>query len=84
MDPPKPDWYAPCEALRRDWNELIERVRQTGEPLFYAKGYVDIIPRIRELAENPDIAAETQAPMIEVTRKSPTEPLGAEARRGLS
>ena len=24
MDPPKPDWYAPCEALRRDWNELIE------------------------------------------------------------
>ena len=39
LDPPKPDWHAPCEALRRDWNELIERVRQTGEPLFYAKGY---------------------------------------------
>ena len=65
LDPPKPDWYAPSEALRRDWNELIERVRQTGEPLFHAKGYVDIIPRIRELTENPDIPAETRAPMIE-------------------
>ena len=65
LDSPKPDWYAPCEALQRDWNELIERVQQTGEPLFYAKGYVDIIPRIRELTENPDIPAETRAPMIE-------------------
>ena len=58
LDPPKPDWHAPCEALRRDWNELIERVRQTGEPLFYAKGYADMIPRIQALAENPDIPAE--------------------------
>ena len=64
-DPPKPDWHAAYEALWRDWSELIERVRQTGEPLFYAKGYVDIIPRIRELTENPDIPAGTRAPMIE-------------------
>ena len=64
-DPPKPDWYAPHEALQRDWNELIERVQQTGEPLFYAKGYADMILRIQALAENPDIAAETRAPMIE-------------------
>ena len=64
-DPPRPDWYAPYEALQRDWNELIERVRQTGEPLFYAKGYADMIPRIQALAENPDIAAEKRAPMIE-------------------
>ena len=65
QDPPKPDWHAPYEALWRDWSELIERVRQTGEPLFYAKGYIDMIPRIQALAENPDIAAETRAPMIE-------------------
>ena len=64
-DPPKPDWYAPHEASQRDWNELIERVQQTGEPLFYAKGYAAMIPRIRALAENPDIATETRAPMIE-------------------
>ena len=65
LDPPKPDWYAPYEALQQDWNELIERVRQTGEPLFYAKGYADMIPRIQALAENPDIPAGTRAPMIE-------------------
>ena len=65
QDPPKPDWYAPYEALRRDWNELIERVRQTCEPLFYAKGYREMIPRIRELTENLDIPAKSRAPMIE-------------------
>ena len=64
-DPPKPDWYAPYEALQRDWNELNERVRQTGEPLFYAKGYADMIRRIQVLAENPDIPAKSQAPMLE-------------------
>ena len=65
QDPPKPDWYAPYEALRRDWNELIQRVQQTGEPLFYAKGYAAMIPRIQALVENPDIPAGTRAPMIE-------------------
>ena len=65
QDPPRPDWYAPYEALQRDWNELIERDRQIGEPLFYARGYADMILRIQALAENPDIAAETRAPLIE-------------------
>ena len=65
QDPPKPDWHAPYEALWRDWSEFIERVRQTGEPLFYAKGYMDMIPRIQALVENPDIPAGTRAPMIE-------------------
>ena len=69
QDPPKPDWHAPYEALWRDWSELIERVRQTGEPLFYAKGYIDMIPRIQALAGKPDIAAETRAPMIEALEK---------------
>ena len=63
--PPRPDWYAPYEALQRDWSELIESVQQTGEPLFYATGYADMIPRIQALAENPDIPAETRAPIIE-------------------
>ena len=65
QDSPKPAWHAPYEALWRDWSELLERVRQTGEPLFYAKGYIDMIPRIQALAENPDIAAGTRATMIE-------------------
>ena len=64
-DPPRPDWRAPYEALQRYWSELIERVQQTEEPLFYATGYADMIPRIRTLAENLDIPAGTRAPMIE-------------------
>ena len=64
-EPAKPDWLTPYEALQRDWNELIERVQQTGEPLFYGKGYADMIPRLRALAENGQIPAETRAPMIE-------------------
>ena len=62
---PKPDWYAPYEALQRDWSKLIERVQQTGEPLFYVKGYADMIQRIQAVAENGQIPAETRAPMIE-------------------
>ena len=64
--PAKPDWYAPYEGLRRDWNEFIKRVRQTGVPSFYAKGYMDMIPRIRELMENTDIQAKSRAPLIKV------------------
>ena len=60
----KPDWLEPYEALRRDWNNLIERVQQTGEPIFYAKGYADMMPRMQALADNRDIPAETRAPMI--------------------
>ena len=65
QDPPKPDWYAPYTALRQDWNSLLKDARQAGIPSFYAKGYIDMIPRIQALAENPDIPAETRAPMIE-------------------
>ena len=60
----KPDWVEPYEALRRDWNNLIERVQQTGETIFYAKGYADMMPRMQALADNRDISAETRAPMI--------------------
>ena len=60
----RPDWVEPYEALRRDWNSLIERVQQTGEPIFYAKGYADMMPRMQALEDNRDIPAETRAPMI--------------------
>ena len=64
-EPAKPAWMPAYEALRQDWNELVKMVRQSGEPLFYAKGYMDMIPRIRELMENPDIPAKSQAPLIQ-------------------
>ena len=65
-EPAKPAWMPAYEALRQDWNSLIEDARQAGIPSFYAKGYMDIIPRIRELMENPDIPAKSRAPLIRV------------------
>ena len=65
-EPAEPAWMPAYEAVRQDWNALIENARQTGIPSFYAKGYMDIIPRIRELTENPDIPAKSRAPLIQV------------------
>ena len=65
-EPAKRAWVPDYEALRQDWNSLIENARQAGIPLFYAKGYMDIVARIRELMENPDIPAKSQAPLIQV------------------
>ena len=65
-EPVKPDWYAPYMVLRQDWNAFIEGARQAGILSFYASGYADMIPRIRALAENPDVPAVTRAPMMQV------------------
>ena len=65
-EPATPAWMPAYEALRQDWNSLIEDARQAGIPLFYAKGYMDIITRVRELMENPDIPAKSRAPLIQV------------------
>ena len=65
-EPAEPAWMPAYEALRQDWNSLIENARQAGIPLFYANGYMDIIPRIRGLMENPDIPAKSRAPLIQV------------------
>ena len=65
-EPVTPAWMPAYEALRQDWNSLIEDARQTGTPSFYAKGYMDMIPSIRELTENPDIPAKSRAPLIQV------------------
>ena len=65
-EPAKPYWYAPYMALRQDWNTFIKGARQAGILSFYAKGYADMIPRIRALAENPDVPAVTRTPMMQV------------------
>ena len=51
-------WMPAYEALRQDWNALLEGARQDGIPSFYATGYMDMIPRVQALAENPDIPAK--------------------------
>ena len=64
-EPPKLDWRAAWEPVVGEWNALIDRARRSGTIAFYTKGYAELIPRIRELAENPDIPAEKRAPLIQ-------------------
>ena len=88
--PSPPDWWPAYEAVAREWNALIERARQAGTLSFYDKGYAGLIPRIRALAENPDIPARRRAPMIRAlenherhvaTRKSVENVLDAAGRQ---
>ena len=63
-EPAEPAWQPACEALIQDWNALAASARQSGTLSFYLTGYADLISRLRVLAENPDIPAETRTPMI--------------------
>ena len=63
--PAPPAWLPAYEALAREWNALCEGARQSGTLSFYSRGYADLIPRIRVLAENPDIPTESRAPMVQ-------------------
>ena len=64
--PAPPAWQPAYDAFVREWNALSEGARQSGTLLFYSSGYGDLITRLEGLAENPDIPAETRAPMIQV------------------
>ena len=64
-EPATPAWMPAYEALRQDWNSLIEDARQAGVPLFYAKSYMDIVVRVQAIAENTDIPAKSRAPLIQ-------------------
>ena len=64
-EPATSAWMPVYEALRQDWNSLIEDARQAGIPLFYAKSYMDIVVRVQAIAENTDIPAKSRAPLIQ-------------------
>ncbi len=61
---PEPDWSPAYNDLAREWKALNERARQSGTIAFYARGYAELIPRIRAVAGNLDIPSETRDPMV--------------------
>ena len=65
LEPAEPIWLPAYEALVQDWNALAASARQSNTLIFYATGYADLIPRLQALTKNPDIPAETRAPMIQ-------------------
>ena len=65
-EPATPAWIPAYEALRHDWNSLIEDARRDGIPSFYAKDYMDIVARTQTIAENPGIPTKSRAPLIQL------------------
>ena len=61
---PKPDWRTAWEPVIGEWNALIDRARQSGTIAFYTEGYAPLIPRIRELSENPDVPADRRESLV--------------------
>ena len=67
-EPAKPAWRPAYAVLAREWNALSADARKSGTLSFYARGYAELIPRIRAFAENADIPAATRAPMIQALK----------------
>ncbi len=63
-EPPKPDWRSAWEPVIGEWSALIDRARQSGTIAFYTKGYAGLIPRIRDLSENPDVPADRRESLV--------------------
>ena len=90
-EPPKPNWRSAWQPVIGEWNALIDRARQSGTIAFYMTGYSELIPRIRELKENPDVPAdrrESLVPLLEnherqvTVRKRVEDFLDATGRHG--
>ncbi len=63
-EPPKPDWRSAWEPVIGEWNALVDRARRSGTIAFHTEGYAALIPRIRELTENPDVPAEKRESLV--------------------
>ena len=90
-EPREPEWLSEWGPLVRDWTALIERARQSGTIEFYTAGYAEVMARMQELAETPDIPSDKRAQVVRVlenrdrhraARKRVEKFLGAARRHG--
>ena len=51
----EPTWAALYDRLERDWNDLVTVANQADLPLPLVRGYEDLIDRVRDLAEHPQL-----------------------------
>ena len=65
-EPREPEWLSAWGPLVRDWTALIERARQSGTIEFYTGGYAEVMARMQELADAPDIPSDKRAQVIQV------------------
>ena len=58
--PARPDVHTLYEAVRRDWNRLVDRASEAGVPTFDMEGSDVLVARMRPLAEHPELPAGTR------------------------
>ena len=51
----EPTWESLYDLLERDWNELVALANRAGLPLPLVRGYDELIGRLRDLAEYPQL-----------------------------
>ena len=52
---PEPTWEILYDGLERDWNELVAVANRAGLPLPLVRGYDDLIGRVLDLADHPQL-----------------------------
>ena len=65
-EPREPEWLSAWGPLVRDWTALIERARRSGTIEFYTGGYAEVMARMQEFAETPDIPSDKRAQVVRV------------------
>ena len=58
--PARPDVHTLYEAVRRDWNRLVDRASEASVPTFDMEGSEVLVARMRPLTEQPDLPAGTR------------------------
>ena len=51
----EPTWEALHDRLERDWNDLVAVANRVGLPLPLVRGYEELIGRVRDLADHPQL-----------------------------
>ena len=51
----EPSWETLYDRLERDWNDLVAGANRAGLPLSLVRGYDELIGRVRDLAEHPQL-----------------------------
>ena len=57
---PEPTWETLYDRLERDWNDLVARANRAGLPLPLVRGYEELVSRVLNLAQHPQLPLTEQ------------------------
>ena len=62
----EPTWEALYDRLERDWNDLVAVANQDARPLPLVRGYEELIGRVRDLADHPELPSTEREELAEL------------------